>query len=181
VSGCCRANGWPRDRRTPAESGVTAISVLKTTGFTDNKSTSVVIWGLTCELEESERRQTNDHDIYIGAPVSKVWKGLVDGDITKQYVFGTRFVGPLKKGAPYAYVGDGDFTVVDGEILEIEPEKWLAMSWKTHWDASVAKDRASRVIYEVQAAGWRNASPAVRQQTTRHLCRPPAGSLESEG
>jgi uncharacterized protein YndB with AHSA1/START domain len=120
------------------------------------------------------------YDIYIGAPVSKVWKGLVDGDITKQYVFGTRFVGPLKKGAPYAYVGDGDFTVVDGEILEIEPEKWLAMSWKAHWDASVAKDRASRVIYEKCR---RQAGGMLRQQygseLRRHLCGPRVGSLES--
>jgi hypothetical protein len=29
----------------------------------------------------------------------------------------------LEKAAPYSYVGDGGFNVVDGEILEIEPEK----------------------------------------------------------
>ena len=27
------------------------------------------------------------------------------------------------------------------------------MSWKAHWDGSVAKDRASRVSYELFAAG----------------------------
>ena len=50
-------------------------------------------------------------------------------------------------------VGDGDFKVVDGEILDIEPEKRLVMSWKAHWDDSVAKDRPSRVRYELSAAG----------------------------
>jgi uncharacterized protein YndB with AHSA1/START domain len=29
------------------------------------------------------------YDIYIGAPVAKVWKGIVDGEMTKQYVYGT--------------------------------------------------------------------------------------------
>lgn len=53
--------------------------------------------------------------------------------MTKHYVYGTRLESKLKKGAPYAYVGDGDFKVVDGEILEIEPEKRLVMSWKAHW------------------------------------------------
>jgi uncharacterized protein YndB with AHSA1/START domain len=93
------------------------------------------------------------YDIYIGAHVSKVWNGLVDGDMTRQYVYGTRLESKLKKGAPYAYVGDGAFKVVDGEILEIEPERRLAMTWSAHWDDSVAKDRPSRVTYELVAVG----------------------------
>ena len=87
------------------------------------------------------------YEIYIGVPVDRVWAGLIDGDITKKYVYGTRFDGKLKKGAPYAYVGDGDFKVVDGEILEVEPGKRLVMTWKAHWDDSVAKDPPSSVTY----------------------------------
>jgi uncharacterized protein YndB with AHSA1/START domain len=93
------------------------------------------------------------YDIYIGAVVGKVWKGIVDGDMTRHYVYGTRLESKLKKGAPYAYLGDGDFKVVDGEILEIEPEKRLVMTWSAHWDDSVAKDRPSRVTYELSSAG----------------------------
>jgi uncharacterized protein YndB with AHSA1/START domain len=93
------------------------------------------------------------YDIYIGASPAKVWKGIVDGDMTKQYVYGTRLESKLKKGEHYAFVGEGGFKVVDGEILEIEPEKRLVMTWKAHWDESVAQDRASRVTYELSAAG----------------------------
>ena len=93
------------------------------------------------------------YDIVIGAPIARVWQGIVDGEMTKHYVYGTRFEGKLKKGAPYAFVGDGDFKVVDGEILEIEPEKRLVMTWSAHWDDSVAKDRPSRVSYEIAPAG----------------------------
>jgi uncharacterized protein YndB with AHSA1/START domain len=93
------------------------------------------------------------YDIYIGAPVGKVWKGLIDGDMTKHYVYGTRFESKLKKGAPYAYVGDGDFKVVDGEVLDVAPEKRLVITWSAHWDDSVANDRASRVTYELEPAG----------------------------
>jgi len=50
-------------------------------------------------------------------------------------------------------VGDGDFKVVDGEILEIVPERRLIMSWRAHWDDSVSKDRPSRVTYELADAG----------------------------
>src|SRR5215472_3068429 len=93
------------------------------------------------------------YDIYIGAPVEKVWRGIVDGEMTRQYVYGTRLESKLKKGAPYAYVGDGDFKVVDGEILDVDPEKRLVMTWSAHWGDSVANDRASRVTYELSAAG----------------------------
>ena len=93
------------------------------------------------------------YDIYIGAPIGKVWKGIVDGEMTKHYVYGTRLKSTLKKGTAYAFVGDGDFKVVDGEILDIEPERKLVVSWRAHWDDSVAKDRASRVSYELTATG----------------------------
>jgi uncharacterized protein YndB with AHSA1/START domain len=42
------------------------------------------------------------YDIYIGAPAAKVWQGIVDGDMTKHYVYGTRLETKLKKGAAYA-------------------------------------------------------------------------------
>jgi uncharacterized protein YndB with AHSA1/START domain len=93
------------------------------------------------------------YDIYIAAPAGKVWKGITDGEMTKHYVYGTRLQGTLTKGAAYAYVGDGDFKVVDGEILDVDPEKRLVMTWQAHWDDAVGKDRASRVTYELSPAG----------------------------
>lgn len=93
------------------------------------------------------------YDIYIGAEASKVWKGLVDGDLTQHYVYGTRLESKLKKGSPYAYVGEGGFKVVDGEIVEVDAEKRLVMTWRAHWGESTANDAASRVTYELSPAG----------------------------
>jgi uncharacterized protein YndB with AHSA1/START domain len=105
--------------------------------------------------EEStmENKLQYSYDIYIAAPAAKVWKGIVDGEMTRQYVYGTRLSTRLQKGSPYAYLGDGDFKVVDGDILEVEPEKRLVMTWQAHWDESVAKDRPSRVTYQLSPAG----------------------------
>jgi len=93
------------------------------------------------------------YEIYIGAPADRVWQGLVDGDLTKEYVYGTRFECKLKKGEPYAYVGDGGFKVVDGEILDVEPKRRLSMTWSAHWDESTQADRPSRVTYELAPSG----------------------------
>ena len=93
------------------------------------------------------------YEIYIGASPKKVWQGLIDGELTRHYVYGTRFEGSLKQGAPYAYLGEGGFKVVDGEILEVEPEARLTMTWRAHWDPAAEKDRASRVSYQLSATG----------------------------
>lgn len=104
-------------------------------------------------MSTSKANHTYAYEIYIGAPPGKVWRGLTEADLTRQYVYGTRFQSTLKKGAPYAYLGDGDFTVVDGEILEVLPEQLLSMTWSAHWDPATANDRASRVTLELTAAG----------------------------
>jgi uncharacterized protein YndB with AHSA1/START domain len=93
------------------------------------------------------------YDIYVRALAKKVWQGIVDGDMTRQYVYGTRLETKLEKGAPYAYVGDGGFKAVDGEILDVAPEKKLVMSWNARWDDAVSNDPASRVTYELSEVG----------------------------
>jgi uncharacterized protein YndB with AHSA1/START domain len=93
------------------------------------------------------------YEIYIGAPVENVWQGLTDGDFTRQYVYGTRLQSSLKKGAAYAFVGDGDFKVVDGHIIDVEPNRRLVMTWRAHWDADASRDPESRVTYELSNAG----------------------------
>jgi uncharacterized protein YndB with AHSA1/START domain len=39
------------------------------------------------------------YEIYIAAPADKVWKGIVDGEMTKHYVYGTRLESKLKNGS----------------------------------------------------------------------------------
>jgi uncharacterized protein YndB with AHSA1/START domain len=94
-----------------------------------------------------------EYEIYIGAPVEQVWRGLTDGDLTKQYVDGTRLQSTLKKGSSYAFVGDGDFKVVDGQILDVKPNSLLALTWRAHWDQQVSGDPESRVTYELSSPG----------------------------
>ncbi|HKW41963.1 MAG TPA: SRPBCC domain-containing protein [Gemmatimonadales bacterium] len=91
------------------------------------------------------------YELYIAAPAEQVWKGLIDAAATKQYVYGTRLQSSLKRGAPYAYLADGDFRVVDGRIIEIEPAQRLVMTWSAHWDDAVAQDPPSRVTYQLTA------------------------------
>jgi uncharacterized protein YndB with AHSA1/START domain len=93
------------------------------------------------------------YDIYIAAAPETVWNGLVEGSMTKQYVYGAEFQGQLKTGAPCAYVADGGFKAVDGEVLDVEPHKQLVISWSANWDEAVSKDAPSRVSFELTPVG----------------------------
>ena len=103
------------------------------------------------------------YDIFIGASAGNVWKGLTDGEITKDYVYGTRFESKLKKGDPYAYLGDGDFKVVEGQVLEVEKGSRLVLSWKANYDDAVAKENPSRVAFELTSSG-----PSMTKLTLVH-------------
>jgi len=111
------------------------------------------------------------YEIYIAAPPERVWQGLIDGDFTQKYVYGTRFESQLKKGAAYAYLGEGGFKVVDGEILDVEPSSRLVMTWRAHWDESTKDDRASRVTLQL--------SPAVGKTTKLRVVHDDFDSDES--
>ena len=103
------------------------------------------------------------YDIYIAASPKDVWRGLVDGEMTSKYVYGTRLESSLKAGARFAYVGDGAFEPVSGEVIAAEPERRLVLRWQARWDEKVAKDRPSRVTYEIDPAG-----PEMTRLRLRH-------------
>jgi uncharacterized protein YndB with AHSA1/START domain len=118
------------------------------------------------------------YELYTGAPVSKVWKGLTDDAMTKRYVYGTRLKSDFKVGSPYAYLGDGDFCVVDGKILEIEPGKRLVMTRSAHWDEASSKDRSSRVTYELTPSGRSTTKLSVRHDDLDKETATYRGSVE---
>lgn len=93
------------------------------------------------------------YDIYIAAPVDKVWKALTDGSQTKQYFYGGRVTSSFKKGAAIAYLGDGEFNLLDGEVLEVTPEKRLVTTFQARWDDKVSKDKPSRVVWDLSPMG----------------------------
>jgi len=93
------------------------------------------------------------YEVYIAVPPNKVWEALTDGSITKHYFYGARVESKFVKGTPIAYLGDGDFRLLEGKILEAEPGKRLVTTFRALWDDSVTKDAPSRVSWEISPAG----------------------------
>ena len=67
--------------------------------------------------------------ITINAPAAKVWDALVNPQQTKIYMFGCETISDWKVGSPLLWqmLHEGkDFVAVKGNIVAIEPNKYLA-------------------------------------------------------
>lgn len=91
------------------------------------------------------------YELYIAAPVARVWDGLFERDVPLPFMFDTKLAGSLRKNTPYSYVGDGEFSVVDGQVLEVVPHSRIVMTWSAHWGEAENADRPSRVTYQFSA------------------------------
>jgi len=73
-------------------------------------------------------------EIEIKAPASKVWDGITNPAVVKKYFFGTEVKSNWKVGSAVTWTGEwkGKAYQDKGEVLEVEPEKLLSL---TYWSA----------------------------------------------
>ncbi len=66
-------------------------------------------------------------EIKFKAPAAKVWQGLTDPAMVKEYFFGTNLESTWRVGEPIKFSGEWDGHKYEdkGTILEIEPGKFL--------------------------------------------------------
>jgi len=79
--------------------------------------------------------------ITFDEPIAKVWKGLTDPRIVKQYFFGTNLKSDWKVGSRITFSGEWEGKTYEdgGIILEIDPPKLLKY---TYWSSmSGTEDR----------------------------------------
>ena len=90
---------------------------------------------------------------YIATTPEKVWKALLEGELTRQY-WKHENISDWKKGSKWQHVADdGKRTLkLVGEVLEFVPNKRLVLTWAEPADAA-DKSRHSRVAIEIETVG----------------------------
>jgi uncharacterized protein YndB with AHSA1/START domain len=78
--------------------------------------------------------QTLKTTIAFEAPISKVWQGLTDPEIVRQYFFGTNIKSDWKAGSPITFSGEWEGKTYQdkGTILGIDPPTFLKY---TYWSS----------------------------------------------
>ena len=90
---------------------------------------------------------------YIRTTPEKLWQALIDPEFTRRYWAETWQESDWKPGSswrlmiPDGRVGDS------GEILEIEPQRRLVLSWRNEFKPELKEEGYSRLTYELEKQG----------------------------
>jgi uncharacterized protein YndB with AHSA1/START domain/DNA-binding transcriptional ArsR family regulator len=93
------------------------------------------------------------YEICIRTTPERLWQALTDGELTKQYYYGTEVRSDMAVGSPFRYFDAGDQLQLDGEILEIDPPRRLVTTFSAVWSPEVAADPPSTLTWEIEPMG----------------------------
>ncbi len=99
------------------------------------------------------------YGIYIRCTPEELWRGITDGALTRQYFHDTVIESSWEPGAPvrflYADGADADHgaVAVEGKVLECDPPRRLAITWKALYNPEAADEPPSRVTWEIEPMG----------------------------
>jgi uncharacterized protein YndB with AHSA1/START domain len=108
---------------------------------------------------------------YIATTPQKVWKALLDGELTRQY-WKHENVSDWKPGSKWELVADdGERTVKHvGKVLECVPDKRLVVTWGDVADAADAA-RHSRMAIDIETVGEMVRLTVTHEELTAEMRR----------
>jgi uncharacterized protein YndB with AHSA1/START domain len=112
-------------------------------------------------MTETKMAESPKHvfEIYIRTTPEKLWQALTEGEMTKNYYFGSTVKCDWKTGSKYEYLGaesrpgSENTTLIDGEILEIDPPRRMVMTFNPLFFGEGVEYPTSRVTYEITQMG----------------------------
>ena len=108
--------------------------------------------GLKRTIEEEQEMKV--FEVYVRATPERVWQGITDGELTKDYYFGSRISSDWREGSRFEmHSPDGTEVWIEGELLEVDAPRRLVQSFRAHWDEEMGQQSPSRVTWELEPAG----------------------------
>ena len=103
--------------------------------------------------------------VEIKAPISKVWKALVEPEQIKKYLFGTDTKSDWKVGSPIIFSGvwEGKAYEDKGTILAIEPEKLLKYNYWSNWQGEDSLDKRQIISYKLKSENGKTVFTLVQE------------------
>lgn len=90
---------------------------------------------------------------YIRTTPEKLWQALIDPEFTRQYWVGTWQESEWKPGTSWRLMIPDGRVADAGEVVEIEPEKRLVLSWRNEFIPELREEGYSRLTYELEKLG----------------------------
>lgn len=90
-------------------------------------------------------------ETYIRTTPKALWDAITNPEMTRQYYYGGRVQPELRVGGRFYYLDPNGEMNLDGEVVEIIPEKRLVTTFKAKWAGEGAE--LTRVQYEIEQLG----------------------------
>jgi uncharacterized protein YndB with AHSA1/START domain len=104
---------------------------------------------------------------YIRTTPAKLWRALIDPEFTRQYWAETWQESDWQAGSSWRAMIPGGRVGDSGEVLEIEPERRLVLSWRNEFKPELREEGYSRLTYEIE-----KLSDTVKLTLTHEIDRP---------
>jgi len=89
-------------------------------------------------------------ETFIRTTPKELWDALINPEKTPLYYYGSRIDTTLQKGSPFRYQGADGTWMVNGEVLEVVPEKRLETTFIAGW---IPGAPPTKVVYEIEPMG----------------------------
>jgi uncharacterized protein YndB with AHSA1/START domain len=126
----------------------------------------------------SDALTTQVYRVWIKASPEKIWAVITDPEWNARYGYAAPGYFELKPGGSYystANQGMKDFgaqngipvpdTIVDGEVVEVDPPRRLVQTWRMLMDPTTAAEPFTTLIYEIEDS---KTQPGVCKVTVTH-------------
>ena len=90
---------------------------------------------------------------YIRTTPEKLWQALLEPEFTRQYWLGTWQDCDWQPGSDWKLMIPDGRLADSGKVLEIEPERKLALSWHKEFEPEMRAEGFSRLTYELEQQG----------------------------
>jgi uncharacterized protein YndB with AHSA1/START domain len=91
--------------------------------------------------------------IYIRTTPEKLWQALMDPEFTRQYWAETWQDSSWQPGSPWSIMLPDGRVADCGEILEIEPNRRLVLTWHNQFKPELQAEGPSQLTYELEPQG----------------------------
>jgi uncharacterized protein YndB with AHSA1/START domain/DNA-binding transcriptional ArsR family regulator len=89
-------------------------------------------------------------ETYIRTTPKALWDALINPEMTQQYYYASRVSADLKPGGKITYVAPDGSINLDGEVIEVVPEKKLVTTFVAPW---APEGEPTRVMFEIEPLG----------------------------
>lgn len=90
---------------------------------------------------------------FIRTTLEKLWRALMEPEFTRQYWVETTQESTWEPGASWKLLKPDGSVADSGEVVEIEPQKRLVLTWQNHMFPEMTAEGFSRLTYEIEDKG----------------------------